>query len=31
VIRVPPGVGLVHAVARGGGQVAIVVGPPPDA
>lgn len=29
VIRVPTKAGLVHSVARGGNQVAIVVGPPP--
>jgi 3-oxoacyl-[acyl-carrier-protein] synthase II len=28
--RVSPGAGLVHALARGGGQAAIVVGPDPD-
>jgi len=31
VIRVPAAAGLVHGVARGGSQVAIVVGPPPPA
>jgi 3-oxoacyl-[acyl-carrier-protein] synthase II len=31
VIRVPRATGLVHSVARGGSQVAIVVGPPPEA
>jgi 3-oxoacyl-[acyl-carrier-protein] synthase II len=30
-MRVASRVGLVHGVARGGGQVAIAVGPPPDA
>jgi 3-oxoacyl-[acyl-carrier-protein] synthase II len=28
--RVSPGLGLVHALARGGGQAAIAVGPAPD-
>jgi 3-oxoacyl-[acyl-carrier-protein] synthase II len=31
VTRVPPEAGLVHSVARGGNQVAIVVGPPREA
>jgi 3-oxoacyl-[acyl-carrier-protein] synthase II len=31
VMRVPPGIGLVHGAARGGAQAALVVGPAPAA